>query len=113
MPRHLELTERAAHHVCRMETLCPLSLATYSIKPQIPFYLSLRTVTVGSLYLCGSILFSTEDTEVTDYFSVFCVLRGLILFSTEDTEVTDEVFSVFSVLRGLIFVFHGRHGVHG
>ena len=43
MPRHLELIERAAHHVCRMETLCPLSLATYSIKPQISF----------SLKLCG------------------------------------------------------------
>ena len=40
----------------------------------------------------------SEDTEVTDYFSV---LRGLFLFSTDDTEVTDEVFSVFSVLRGL------------
>ena len=43
----------------------------------------------------------SEDTEVTDYFSVFSVLRGLFLFSTDDTEVTDEVFSVFSVLRGL------------
>ena len=46
----------------------------------------------------------SEDTEVTDYFSVFSVLRGLFLFSTDDTEVTDEVFSVFSVLCGL-FLF--------
>ena len=60
-----------------METLCPLSLATYSIKPLISFYLTLRTVTVGSLYLCGLILFSTDDREVTDCFSVFSVLRGL------------------------------------
>ena len=46
----------------------------------------------------------SEDTEVTDYFSVFSVLRGLFLFSTDDTEVTDEVFSVISVLCGLIFI---------
>ena len=51
-----------------METLCPLSLATFSIKPLISF----------SLYLYGLILFSTDDTEVTDVvFSVFSVLRGL------------------------------------
>ena len=43
----------------------------------------------------------SEDTEVTDYFSV---LRGLFLFSTDDTEVTD-CFCVFSVLRGLFYQF--------
>ena len=46
-------SQRAAHDNSSMETLRSPSLATYSIKPKISFYLTLRTVTVGSLYLCG------------------------------------------------------------
>ena len=102
MPRHLELIESCAsclpHGNSVSSVACDLLYKTTNL-----FF---------SLLLWFNFLFSTEDTEVTDYFSVFCVLRGLILFSTEDTEFTDY-FQCFLFAPWFNFIFHGRHESHG
>ena len=54
-----------------------------------------------SLTLWFNFLFSTEDTEVTDYFSVFCVLRGLILLNFRKLFYTTEIkrYRVFILMK--------------
>ena len=95
-----------AHRELRIMFAAWKTLCPPSEDTEVTDYFSVFSV------LRGLILFSTEDTEVTDYFSVFSVLRGLILFSTDDTKVTDY-FQCFLCAPWFNFIFHGRHGSHG